>query len=308
MTLIGESDSPKILVITFVGSHHLGFYRDCRASEIRLRSSLEKFNTELITFTLGDLTKLVPLFSSSRFFFFTRYGVGAWFWKPILIKHALNLYNPDYLIYVDSDCGFNARPSDFLDLALKDSDIAFFVQNNPLNGWISKRAVRILGLTDEQLSNSQLVTAGIVMLKNTIKAREILTIWELTMKNPRLLLHPIINFNGRKHRHDQSILSALIARKDIFCNLAGTGFYSLGIESISDSLENSWIFSGDISASPSSMSITGRLRSISDYYSRWLYDLAKSFFISPIHWLYFCVERGLICLTNKKILKSPPSS
>jgi hypothetical protein len=308
VSIISNSTSPKILVITFVGSHYLRFYKDCRTSETRLRASLEKFNTELITFTLSDLIKAVPFFSSSRFFFLTRYGVGAWFWKPILIKHAMNLYNPDYLIYVDSDCGFNKRPSDFLQLALKDSEIAFFAQKNLLKGWISKRAIRILGLTDRQLSESKLVTAGVVMIKNTIKAREMLTIWELTMKNPRLLLHPIFNVNGYRHLHDQSILSALIARNDISCNLSHTGFYSLGIESISESLANSWIFTGDISASPTSISISKRLWSISDYYSRRLYDISISFFVSPVHWLYFCLERALISLARKRNLKRAPSS
>ncbi len=303
------TQTSNLIVVTFIGSHRFRFYKDCRISEDRLRNSLLKYNIDLVTFTLRDLVSALPTFSSSFFYFFTRYGVGAWFWKPIIIQHALSLYKPKYLIYVDADCVFNANPNDILEIALNGSDFALFSQNRTLEGWISHRARRIIGLSGRQLEESTLVTAGILFVKNSPSAKRILSAWDSAMRNPRLLLHPIFNFEKCRHLHDQSVLSALVAKKMISCNLLRSGLYSLGEESNSDSINNSWICTGILTPEFHFVSAIDRISSISDYYSRKLYDIAKTLLIFPAHWLYYLIEQLVLRVAKKlKIVKLEPST
>jgi hypothetical protein len=284
---------PKILVITFTGSHYFRFYKDCRNAQKRLSESLSPYDLPLITYTFSDLVGILRPFSSYFFYLFTRYGVGGWFWKPIIIRQALEEYDPENLIYVDSDCVFTKDPEIFLLEALRAHDLAFFAQRNKLKGWVSKRAIKILDLTEDQLNNSNLVTAGIVMVKNSINSKSQLLKWESSMRDPRLLLHPIFSHSKNRHLHDQSILSSLIAKNDVKCNLVTTGFYSLGIESNADTLLNSWIYTGNIFPNPGSIKFRTRLGLIMDHYSRKYYDVFKTLIVFPVHFAYFYCEKTL---------------
>jgi hypothetical protein len=244
-----------------------------------------------VTYTLKDLITIIPRYSSLNFYFFTRYGVGAWFWKPILIKHALKKIDPQYLIYVDSDCVFNVSPEKIIESALGDYDMAFFSQNLPLEGWISRRASRILELKGDELTKSSLITAGVAIMRNTEISASYLQTWENAMRNPRALLHPILNSSGSQHRHDQSILSALIAKGEINCNLIRRGFFSLGVESTSEFLKDSWIHTGDLSPAETRLGILQRVPLYLDHYSRKYYDLVKTLIIFPLQVQYHFLEK-----------------
>jgi hypothetical protein len=281
---------PQLYVITFIGSHRLGFYKDCRKSEARLRKSLEPFGIPLVTYNLGDLLSLIPNLSSNRIYFFTRYGVGAWFWKPILIRHALTTLKSEYLIYVDSDCAFNINPTKVIEKTLFDSDLAFFAQNHKLKGWISTRAYRFLEMDLLELEKADLVTAGIAIVRNSEKSKQSLQAWELAMRNPRVLLHPLRDKFGIRHRHDQSILSALIARGRVECSLVRQGFFSQGLESISPSLEDSWIYTGDIQSKENHIRFSNKIPLYWDHYSRKFYEVFKTFLVFPLHMMFFYLE------------------
>jgi hypothetical protein len=258
---------------------------------MRLAKSLEQFNTPLISYSLWDLVRILRPIDSSFFYFFTRYGAGAWFWKPIIIKHALTSLNPSNLIYVDADCVFTRNPSEIIAASLIRKDLAFFSQRNKLKGWVSNRAIGILKLTDEMLNESFLITAGIVILKNSIKSKESLLVWEKAMKDPRLLLHPVFTGRNKKHLHDQAILSSLIAKNELECALIPKGFYSLGVESNTESLSESWIYTGDIFPASSANRKKKRLALIFDYYSRKFYDVLKTIFVFPLHLALYLYER-----------------
>jgi hypothetical protein len=195
------------------------------------------------------------------------------------------------LIYVDADCVFTRNPSEIIAASLIKKDLAFFSQRNKLKGWVSNRAIRILKLTDEILTESFLVTAGIVILKNSIKSKESLQVWEKAMKDPRLLLHPVFTRLDNKHLHDQAILSSLIAKNELDCALIQSGFYSLGVESNTESLSDSWIYTGDILPGSSVNHRKKRLSLVFDYYSRKFYDLLKTIFIFPLHLALYLYER-----------------
>ena len=176
-------DNPEVVVITFTGSHRFGIYNDCRASYLRLAKSLEQYDVRLINYTMCDLLRILRPIDSSLFYFFTRYGAGAWFWKPIIIQDALKRIKPANLIYVDSDCVFLRDPNEIISASLFDKDMAFFSQKNKLGEWISNRASKLLELSDDILESSSLVTAGIVILKNSESSIASLRTWE-TCSNP----------------------------------------------------------------------------------------------------------------------------
>jgi hypothetical protein len=294
MNLQKIAENQKVTVLTFIGSHKFGFYKDCRKSEKRLRNSLAKFDIPLVTFELKDLVSVLTPFSSTFFYLFTRYGVGAWFWKPIIIRYAMSIYPSEYLIYVDSDCAFSKDPVEMVETALRDHEVAFFAQNNKLDGWISKRAQKILDVNLEELRSNCLVTAGVVFLRNSSDSQRQMKIWEKTMRDPRLLLHPVFSSRGPKHLHDQSILSTLIAKGAITCNLIDSGFFSLGVESTAKSLEDSWIYTGNILPNSNPTTSIQRLFLIFDHYSRRIYDVCKTLIIFPIHLIYFLAELRII--------------
>jgi len=120
--------------------------------------------------------------------------------------------------------------------------------------------------------------------------------WENAMGDPRVLLHPIFKTSSNQHRHDQSILSALIAKSEISCCLINEGFYSQGVESNSEHFEDSWIYTGNISSIETQLRIGKRLTLVLDHYSRILYDILKSFLILPIHLAYICAEKLILKL------------
>jgi len=282
---------PEVVVVTFTGSHRFGMYKDCRPSQLRLKKSLEEFNVRLITYSFSELINILRPVNSSFFYLLTRYGVGAWFWKPIIIRHALVSLNPVSLIYVDADCVFTRDPREIIEAALTEKDIALFSQRNKLRGWVSNRAIRLLNLTNEILDEAPLVTAGIIILRNSEKSKAGLRVWELAMRDPRLLLHPVFTRPGVKHLHDQAILSSLIAKGELDCALVQTGFYSLGVESNTKSLKDSWIYTGDIFPAESSAQQKKRITLIFDYYSRKFYDVMKTIFVFPLHLVFYLFER-----------------
>ena len=291
MKLNQNSLHPELLVISFTGSHRFGVYKDCRAAQLRLENSLKPFEIPFVSFSFIDLVTALRPVNSSFLYLFTRYGVGAWFWKPIIIRHALVAYNPQLLIYVDADCVFTKDPREIIDLALKEKDLALFSQRNKLKGWVSNRAIKLLNLGADLLETAPLVTAGIVIVRNTNQSKRGLRVWELAMRDPRILLHPVFTGRSAKHLHDQAILSALIARNEVDCTLLQTGFYSLGIESNTEALEDSWIYTGDISSDVLSVQVKSRIILILDYYSRKIYDVLKTVFIFPLHLSFYLLEK-----------------
>jgi hypothetical protein len=86
-------------------------------------------------------------------------------------------------------------------------------------------------------------------------------------------------------------LSALIAKNEIECSLIDNGFYSAGAESTSQSLEECWIYTGDISLDRPPMRFGTRIVSICDHYSRKIYDIVKTVFVFPVHLLIYFMEK-----------------
>lgn len=291
----------ELIAITYVGTRRLNFYKDCSKNAERLELSLANFGIQLVVYNFSDLRKLVRFPESNFFYFFTRYGAGSWFWKPILILDALTKYNPRTLIYLDADCMITKDPRKVIADNLILHDVAVFGQNFSLQGWISPRAAKILGMGKEDIQKADLLTAGIVILKNSFNSRIFLNVWSLGMKDPRVLLHPAIRNATTRHRHDQAVLSALVSKGEITCNKMSSGFYSIGEESLENEIEDAWVYTGELEPKNDNLGFANRLGLYFDYYSRTFYDLAKSAVITPIHLVFYLSQKGIFGDSNSAV-------
>jgi hypothetical protein len=282
-----KTEKIELLVITYVGSAKYGFYKDCTGGLARLQASLAEYNLELKIYGLSDLKSLVRFPDSNLLYFFTRYGAGAWFWKPILILHALTTYKPKYLIYLDADCVLLKDPRIVIEESLRCSDVSLFKQNVPLEGWISKRALRKLDLTSSDARQMSLLTAGILLIRNSEKSLFFMKSWVTAMRNPHVLLSPMLGEFRVKHRHDQAVLSALVGKGELICSIMSSGFHSFGAETLEENFAGAWVSTGYLTSTVLPMGYKQRLKSIVDYYSRIIYDFLKSILITPLHYLAY---------------------
>jgi hypothetical protein len=87
-------------------------------------------------------------------------------------------------------------------------------------------------------------TAGILLVKNSENAKSDLKRWLNAMSKPWNLFELPFETDGLTHRHDQSVLSILIAKGEIRVFDLGKGFYSEGIEATSKNIEDAWVATG----------------------------------------------------------------
>lgn len=282
-----DYESRELTAVTYVGTGKFNFYKDCSENAERLRQSLANYGIPLVIYDFSDLRKLVKFPCSDLFYFFTRYGAGAWFWKPILILHALTTYKPKYLIYLDADCVLLKDPRIVIEESLRCSDVSLFKLNLPLEGWISKRALRKLDLTSSDARQMSLLTAGILLIRNSEKSLFFMKSWVTAMRNPHVLLSPMLGEFRVKHRHDQAVLSALVGKGELICSIMSSGFHSFGAETLEENFADAWVSTGYLTSTVLPMGYKQRLKSIVDYYSRIIYDFLKSILITPLHYLAY---------------------
>ena len=86
--------------------------------------------------------------------------------------------------------------------------------------------------------------------------------WIETQENHRLLLDNALHVNNN-HRHDQTILSCLIANKEISITDFGNGFWSSGKESRILDFKKAWLLNGNPIAKENDInSVLARLKKI----------------------------------------------
>jgi hypothetical protein len=114
--------------------------------------------------------------------------------------------------------------------------------NAQIENWTVSRIVNNFQAND--CSGAAMWTAGILLVKNSEKAKSDLMKWSHAMSKPWNLFELPFEAGGVRHRHDQSVLSILIAKNEIQVFNLGGGFYSEGIEATSPSIEAAWVATG----------------------------------------------------------------
>jgi hypothetical protein len=232
---------PRVAVVTFATTTRDKPFKNYEKEIERLRGSALKFNLDFYAYTLDDL-KLNIRDSSFNGYTHFRRGVGGWFWKPIVMLHYLENIECDYLIYLDVDCILLKDPLPVIQSLENQFEIAGFRMDAQIKDWTVSRIVG--RFQANECSGAAMWTAGILLVKNSEKAKSHLVKWLHAMSKPWNLFELPFEVGGVTHRHDQSVLSILIAKNEIQVFNLGGGFYSEGIESTSPSMEAAWVATG----------------------------------------------------------------
>jgi len=232
---------PRVAVVTFATTLGDKPYRNYDKEIERLRSSAYKFSLDFYVYTLNDL-KVAINDSPFKGYTYFRKGVGGWFWKPIVILHFLEKNQYDYLLYLDVDCTLLKDPLPIIRCLENQFDIAGFQMDAQIKNWTVGRIVD--NFQANEYRDAAMWTAGILLVKNSEKAKSNLKKWLDSMSKPWNLFDLPFENDGAKHRHDQSVLSILIAKGEMQVLSLGEGFYSEGIEATSKSIDSAWVATG----------------------------------------------------------------
>jgi hypothetical protein len=216
------NDSPRIGLVTFGGGH-----RRIRAAARRVGRQGRRSGrfTTIQVFTDKTLKRKHKDFwrQHSEFLAPSVRGFGYWIWKPYVINFALksSINEVDYVFYIDGGCEINHVPAsqdrwnDYLDLLASDTGRLVMQQTYVEEQWQKMDAVVALELSSEDLKSGQM-QAGVVAFRvnddNIAFTQKWLDLcvtddYHLVDDSPSRLEN-IPSFI--EHRHDQSVLSALI--------------------------------------------------------------------------------------------------
>lgn len=144
-------------------------------------------------------------------------GSGYWVWKPQVIIQSAKL-SPLGAVIMYTDAGVLPRmPADFFSNLAYDSRIHVWeTGNQKLVHWTDERVLKSIGLPIEKYSNP-LVMGGVIVARNSSLLHNFLVEWSKLCEVSEYL-RPDSFHDYRKtgnlvwHRHDQSLLSILVAQ------------------------------------------------------------------------------------------------
>lgn len=148
-------------------------------------------------------------------------GNGYWLWKPFLIlKTLMTLSEGDKLLYMDcGDIVVDWGVKDFIEKTDKD---ILPTRGGFRNGdWTKRDCFVYMECDTPEYHDSIQIEAGVIVLKRTRATIEIVCEWLDYCENPAILTDSpntcgLTNSIGfKEHRHDQSILSNILIRRNI---------------------------------------------------------------------------------------------
>lgn len=148
-------------------------------------------------------------------------GFGFWIWKSFLIGQELRQSTADFICFLDAGCTLNSgSPSaerrfiDYVEFANEHHIMTMAMPHLPEQCWTKADVLDLLSLSPLDRASGQR-QGGILVIKNSEPARELIAFWHLlsTQDGYRYVddspsvepCHPCFV----AHRHDQSILSCL---------------------------------------------------------------------------------------------------
>lgn len=143
-------------------------------------------------------------------------GAGYWIWKSQIIKQTLDFVkHGDLILYLDAGILLKSSISDLSGL-VKDNKIHVWShRHESLGDWTDPIVLSKLKLP-ENLKSSPLIMGGAILARNTENLRDFVIKWGKLCEKPELL-HPdsFPSYSAPEniiwHRHDQSLLSVLVA-------------------------------------------------------------------------------------------------
>ena len=144
-------------------------------------------------------------------------GSGYWVWKPYIILLATRIYpHEEALLYLDSGA-IPIRDSSLYKSLIRDDRIHVWVEEDSrIINWTDPNVLSALS-GEQDFTDAPMVWAGALLARNSQNLTHFLLQWQKLCENPSYL-HPETLDGYTKesgyiwHRHDQSILSILVAQ------------------------------------------------------------------------------------------------
>ena len=160
-----------------------------------------------------------------KFILNNKRGYGYWIWKSYIIKRTLeNMEEGDILMYLDCGCEIGEKKQSkiklFFDFVKKHKIIATHVCVE--KDWNKMDLVEFLEMKNSKKLNQQQIQSGALLFYKDENTKKIIDLWyEISCDYHLIDDTPSLKPNlqcFREHRHDQSILSLLIKKYNLWCN------------------------------------------------------------------------------------------
>ncbi len=188
----------------------------------RLKNSALSYFDEIISYQENDIGSKF-LKKHEKIFSFKR-GFGFWLWKPYFILKTLNKLNEgDFCFYADASSYFIKSPEKLFDECNKRNGILLFENelHTRTNGiWTKRDSFVLMGMDEQKYYDSFQCSAGYQVYRKNKKSmsfiKEFLETccnYDIISDSPSIQKDELPDY--KEHRHDQSILSLLAAKKGI---------------------------------------------------------------------------------------------
>jgi hypothetical protein len=144
-------------------------------------------------------------------------GSGYWIWKPYIILLATRTYpHEEALLYLDSGA-VPIRESSFFKSLISDNRIHVWAEDNSrIANWTDSNVLSELS-GEEDFADAPMIWAGALLARNSQNLIKFLLEWQKLCENPSYLRPETLDGYTKEsgyiwHRHDQSILSILVAQ------------------------------------------------------------------------------------------------
>jgi hypothetical protein len=152
-----------------------------------------------------------------------RRGIGYWLWKPYIIQKTLDkIPENDIVFYLDSGDSFKRGLAGYLRRTMANHDMVLVPGTWPQHKFTKRDCFVFMNCDNEEYWNAFQVEAGIHVVKNNHRGRELIAEWLKWCKDENIITD-IDNISGKNnfpsfidHRHDQSIISNMAKKHNIF--------------------------------------------------------------------------------------------
>ena len=237
----------EITVVTFATFGRKRNGRDYTFYVERIRDSCKKLGLDFLVFSFEGGLEMAGYFEIERLLPM-RKGAGYWSWKPNVVLQAAGMAKSRYVLYIDADLNLKGLPKVLEIPGFTENGIAVFSTSEQLVDWTSKKCLRAFGI--DRNNKSKIVASGIILIDtHNMNYKKFLLEWNEAMSDMTKLLDPFWSWK-MIHRHDQSILSCLIALSAIRVSFFLPGFYGGGIDNGDLLPEEAWVVHGERESHP----------------------------------------------------------
>ena len=144
-------------------------------------------------------------------------GAGYWIWKPYLLLKVASQTNPGTLIFY-SDSGVLPRKNAqyFTNLVLDERIHVWAIEKATIKQWVDFQVLNNLKFQVELMDNP-MIMGGVLLARNSTNLQNFAKAWLELCEQPQLLRPETLEGYVKSpetiwHRHDQSLLSVIVAQ------------------------------------------------------------------------------------------------